>query len=324
MRNTGLRPGDVDLLVTTDSESILGIGDQGIGGIEIAIGKAAIYTAPGGIHPRRVLPVVLDAGTDNPQLLNDDLYLGARHARVRDHRYDEFIDAYVGAVTKIFPTAMMLHWEDFGTTNARRILTKYAEKVCSFNDDMQGTAAVVLAAALSAARTTGTRLRDHRVVIYGAGTSGLGIADIMRDQMIREGLSPDEATRRFYPLNSQGLMTDESPRLLDFQQPYARPASEVAHWAASPRGIGLAEVVTRVHPTILIGTSTHAGAFTEAIVKNMAAHTERPVIMPLSNPTAKGGVFGMLHANRAEEVWNALHSTVAAMPTWTPSLPDCT
>jgi malate dehydrogenase (oxaloacetate-decarboxylating) len=288
LRNTGLGPDDIDLLVATDSEGILGIGDQGVGGIEISIGKLAVYTAAAGIHPRRVLPVVLDMGTDNLRLLNDDMYLGARHARIRDQRYDDLIDAYVTAVSKLFPGAM-LHWEDFGATNARRILNKYADQVCTFNDDMQGTAATVMAAAFSAVRAAGTRIRDQKVVIYGAGTAGLGIADMMREQMIREGLSPDEATRRFYPMGSQGLMVDDAPNLLDFQQPYARRRAEVAGWAGGEAGgrIGLAEVVARVQPTMLIGTSTHSGAFTEPIVRNMAAHTERPIIMPLSNPTSK-------------------------------------
>jgi malate dehydrogenase (oxaloacetate-decarboxylating) len=288
LRNTGLGPDDIDLLVATDSEGILGIGDQGVGGIEISIGKLAVYTAAAGIHPRRVLPVVLDMGTDNLRLLNDDMYLGARHARIRDQRYDDLIDAYVSAVSKLFPGAM-LHWEDFGATNARRILNKYADQVCTFNDDMQGTAATVMAAAFSAVRAAGTRIRDQKVVIYGAGTAGLGIADMMREQMIREGLSPDEATRRFYPMGSQGLMVDDAPNLLDFQQPYARRRAEVAGWAGGEAGgrIGLAEVVARVQPTMLIGTSTHSGAFTEPIVRNMAAHTERPIIMPLSNPTSK-------------------------------------
>jgi malate dehydrogenase (oxaloacetate-decarboxylating) len=286
LRNTGLGPDELDLLVATDSEGILGIGDQGVGGIEISIGKLAVYTAAAGIHPRRVLPVVLDTGTDNLTLLNDELYLGARHARIRDQRYDDLIDAYVCAVSKLFPTAM-LHWEDFGATNARRILNKYADQVCTFNDDMQGTAATVLAAVFSAVRAAGTRIRDQRVVIYGAGTAGLGIADMMREQMIREGLSRDEATRRFYPLDRQGLLVDDQPHLLDFQQPYARPSTEVAGWDAAGGGIGLAEVVSRVKPTVLIGTSTHAGAFTEPIVREMAAHTARPIIMPLSNPTSK-------------------------------------
>ncbi len=286
LRNTGLGPDDLDLLVATDSEGILGIGDQGVGGIEISIGKLAVYTAAAGLHPRRVLPVVLDMGTDNLKLLNDDMYLGARHARIRDQRYDDLIDAYVTAASTLFPTAM-LHWEDFGATNARRILNKYADHVCTFNDDMQGTAATVMAAVFSAVRAAGTRIRDQRVVIYGAGTAGLGIADMMREQMIREGLTDDEATRRFYPMGSRGLLVDDAHKLLDFQQPYARPRTEVYGWNSGDRGIGLAEVVTRVKPTMLIGTSTHTGAFTEPIVRNMATHTPRPIIMPLSNPTSK-------------------------------------
>jgi malate dehydrogenase (oxaloacetate-decarboxylating) len=287
-RNSGMGAEDVDLLVATDSEGILGIGDQGVGGIEISIGKLAVYTAAAGIHPHRVIPVVLDMGTDNLKLLNDEMYLGARHGRVRDERYDTLIDAYVSAATKHFPKAM-LHWEDFGASNARRILNKYADQICTFNDDMQGTAAVVLAAAFSAVTAAGTRMRDQRVIIHGAGTAGLGIADMMRDQMIREGLPPEEATRRFWALGRRGLLTDEHPdQLYDFQLPYARQAAEVDGWASpGSEGIALADVVSHVRPTMLIGTSTQTGAFGEAIVSGMAEHTDRPIIMPLSNPTSK-------------------------------------
>jgi malate dehydrogenase (oxaloacetate-decarboxylating) len=292
-RNCGMSAEDVDLIVATDSEGILGIGDQGVGGIEIAIGKLAVYTAAAGIHPHRVLPVVLDTGTDNMGLLNDETYLGARHARVRDQRYDDLIEAYVTTATNLFPNAM-LHWEDFGAGNARRILNTYADQVCTFNDDLQGTAAVVLAAALSAVRAVGSRIRDQRVVIHGAGTAGLGIADMIRDVMIREGLSPAEATARFYALGSRGLLVDDAPNLRDFQVSYARTAAEVASWSTGAgtgitlgTGVTLANVVSAVRPTMLIGTSTQASAFTEAIVKDMAAHTERPIIMPLSNPTSK-------------------------------------
>jgi malate dehydrogenase (oxaloacetate-decarboxylating) len=288
-RNYGLGPGDVDLIVATDAEGILGIGDWGVGGIEIAIGKLAVYTAAAGIHPRRVIPVVLDVGTDNPRLLNDRMYLGARHARVRGQRYDDFIDAYVQAATKLFPHAL-LHWEDFGAANARRILQRYADQYCTFNDDMQGTAAVVLAAAFSAVRASGTRMADQRVVVHGAGTAGLGIADMLRGVMVGEGLAPQEATRRFWCLDREGLVTDDRlADLLDFQRPYARPAAEVAGRSRTGTGQSpsLADVVGHVHPTMLIGTSTQAGAFTEAIVRQMAAHVERPVIMPLSNPTSK-------------------------------------
>jgi malate dehydrogenase (oxaloacetate-decarboxylating) len=288
LRSYGLAGEDVDLLVATDSEGILGIGDQGVGGIEIAIGKLALYIAAAGLHPRRVIPVVLDMGTDNLALLNDEMYLGNRHARIRDQRYDDLIDAYVTAATKLFPHAM-LHWEDLGASNARRILNKYAGEVCTFNDDMQGTAAVVMAAAFAAVKATGSRVRDQRVVIHGAGTAGMGVADLMRDEMAREGLSPQEATRRFWALGSGGLLTDDSARLRDFQVPYARPAAEVADWAkpGPGEGPGLAEVVANAHPTMLIGTSTQAGAFTESIVRQMASTVDRPIIMPLSNPTSK-------------------------------------
>ena len=285
-RNYGLGPDDVDLIVATDSEGILGIGDWGVGGIQIAVGKLAVYTAAAGLHPRRVIPVVLDTGTDNPTL-GEEMYLGNRQPRVRGERYDELIDTYVTTATKMFPKAM-LHWEDFGAANARRILTKYAGDYCTFNDDMQGTAAVVLAAALGAVRAAGTQMRDQRVVIHGAGTAGIGIADALRQVMISGGLSPDEATGRFYALGSKGLLTSDYPGTLrDFQVPYARQAAETASWERGQDGrIGLAEVVTRSQPTMLIGTSTQPGVFSAAIVTEMAAHTSRPIIMPLSNPTS--------------------------------------
>ena len=287
LRNTGLGAQDVDLLVATDSEGILGIGDQGVGGIEISVGKLAVYTAAAGIHPSRALPVVLDVGTDNLNLLNDEMYLGERHPRVRGERYDRLIDAYVTAASKLFPHAM-LHWEDFGSSNARRILARYADRVCTFNDDMQGTAAVVLAAAFSEVSAAGSRKRDQRVVIHGAGTAGLGIADMMRDQMVREGLSREDATARFWALDREGLLGDDrAAHLYDFQVPYARPWDEIKEWGTPGSRPGLADVVRHARPTMLIGTSTQAGAFTEHIVRDMAAHTERPIIMPLSNPTPR-------------------------------------
>jgi malate dehydrogenase (oxaloacetate-decarboxylating) len=287
LRNYGLEGDDVDLLVATDSEGILGIGDQGVGGIDIAIGKLAVYIAAAGLPPRRVIPVVLDMGTDNLRLLNDEMYIGNRHARVRDQRYDDLIDAYVTAASKLFPHAM-LHWEDFGAGNARRILNKYASDVCTFNDDMQGTAAVVLAAAFAAAKATGSRIRDQRVVIHGAGTAGIGVADMMREVMISDGLSEQEATGKFWTVDRRGLLTDDSAALRDFQEPYARPAAEVASWSPQQDGpIGLADVVANAKPTMLIGTSAQSGAFTEDIVRQMASTVDRPVIMPLSNPTSK-------------------------------------
>jgi malate dehydrogenase (oxaloacetate-decarboxylating) len=286
-RNYGLGAEDVDLIIATDSEGILGIGDWGVGGIQIAMGKLAVYVAAAGLHPRRIIPVVLDAGTDNPALLAEEMYPGNRHPRVRGERYDELIDTYVSVATRLFPNAL-LHWEDFGAGNAHRILTKYAGSCLTFNDDIQGTAAVVLAAALGAVRAAGTRMRDQRVVIHGAGTAGIGIADVLRQVMIAEGLSPASATGCFYALGSKGLLTSDYPGTLrDFQVAYARPAAEVSTWSHDGEGrIGLAEVVARCHPTMLIGTSTQPGAFTEAIVTDMAAHVRRPIIMPLSNPTS--------------------------------------
>jgi malate dehydrogenase (oxaloacetate-decarboxylating) len=288
-RNLGMSPGDVDLIVASDAEEILGIGDWGVGGgAGIAAGKLAVYTAAAGIDPSRVIPVALDVGTDNEELLNDPLYVGNRHARVRGRRYDDFIDAYVTAATRLFPGAL-LHWEDFGPSNARRILEKYTSRIPTFNDDMQGTGAIVLAATLAAVRVTGTPIRDQRIVIFGAGTAGIGIADQLRDAMVRDGLDRETATRRIWAIDKQGLLTDDMSDLRDFQVPYARPASEVSDWNRDKggNGIGLGEVVDRVKPTMLVGTSTAHGAFTEEIVRAMAAGVERPIIFPLSNPTER-------------------------------------
>jgi malate dehydrogenase (oxaloacetate-decarboxylating) len=280
--NFGRSGDEVDLIVATDSEGILGIGDQGVGGIEIAIGKLTVYIAAAGIHPRRVLPVVLDVGTDNQSLLTDPMYLGARHPRVGGERYDAFIDAYVQAARRKFPHAL-LHWEDFGVTNARRILDRYSPDVCTFNDDMQGTAAVALAAAVAGVRAAGSGMREQRVVVYGPGTAGVGIADFLREAMVRDGLPRDEATRRIWLVGRRGLLTDDmGDALRDFQVPYARPADETAGWGATT----LADTVRHVAPTMLIGTSTGAGAFTEPIVREMARRTARPIIFPLSNPTS--------------------------------------
>ncbi len=286
--NYGAGPDDIDLIVATDAEGILGIGDWGVGGINIAIGKLAVYTAAAGINPSRVIPVMLDVGTDNESLLNDPLYIGYRHSRIRGERYDSFMDAFVSTVTKMFPQAL-LHWEDLGPGNARRILNKYRHEICTFNDDIQGTGAVSLAAVQAAVRASGVPLREHRVVVFGAGSAGIGIADQIRDAMVRDGLSTEEAARRFWCIDRPGLLLDHMDDLRDFQKPYARPAAEVKDWKRDlpKEGISLAEVVRQVHPTILIGTSTVAGAFTEEIVREMAAHVEKPVILPMSNPTSR-------------------------------------
>ena len=286
LRATELSADEVDLIVATDAQAILGIGDWGVGGIDIAAGKLAVYTAAGGVNPARTLPVMLDVGTDRPELLEDPLYLGIRHRRPAQEPYDAFIDAYVTAALKIFPHAL-LHWEDFGPGNARRILDRYRAHILTFNDDMQGTGAVNLAAVLAGARASQIPLTAHRVVIFGSGTAGIGIADQLRDAMTGDGLDPAAARARLWCLDRYGLLTDDMTGLRDFQVPYARPAAEVGEWAGygTGSGIGLAEVVGRVHPTILIGTSTQHGAFTEPLVREMAAHVDRPVILPMSNPT---------------------------------------
>ena len=284
--NRGAGPEDVDLIVATDAEQILGLGDWGVGGIEISIGKLAIYTAAGGIDPTRVIPVMLDVGTNRESLLKDPTYVGNRHPRVRGKRYDAFIDAYIQAATKLFPNAL-LQWEDLTPGNGRRILEKYRDRICTFNDDMQGTGAITLSAVVSAVRVCGSPIRNQRVVIFGAGTAGLGIADQIRDAMTREGLSTEDAFARFWLVDTDGLLTDNmGERLHDYQAPYARPAAEMKRWKRNGPGggIDLAEVVHQVRPTMLIGASTAAGAFTEPIVREMAKQCERPIIFPLSNP----------------------------------------
>jgi malate dehydrogenase (oxaloacetate-decarboxylating) len=282
--NLSAGPGDIDLILATDAEQIFGIGDWGVGGIEISIGKLAIYTAAGGIDPTRVIPVMLDVGTNRESLLADPMYPGNRHARVRGERYDAFIDAYVKAAVKIFPKAF-LQWEDFGPGNGRRILEKYRRQILTFSDDLQGTGAIALAAAVSAMRICGTLLRNQRIVIFGTGVAGVGIADLFRDVMIDSGVSAEDAMRRFWCVDVDGLLTnDMGDRLHDYQASYARPASEVRAWMRDGNAIGLAEVIRQVRPTMLIGTSGNAGAFTEPIVRDMARHSERPIIFPLSSP----------------------------------------
>ncbi|MRC27165.1 oxaloacetate-decarboxylating malate dehydrogenase [Bacillus thuringiensis] len=281
--NIGATAENIDLVVVTDGEGILGIGDWGVGGINIAIGKLAVYTAAVGIDPSRVLPVILDVGTNREELLNNPFYIGNRHPRITGEAYDEFIDTFVQAVNKQFPKAL-LHWEDFSSRNARKILDKYRHDVCTFNDDIQGTGAVSLAAVLSAVKASGVPLSEHRVVVFGAGTAGIGIADQVRDAMVRVGVSEEESFKRFWCIDRNGLVTDNMEDLLDFQIPYARKEAEVSGWKQNDV-IGLAEVVKHVKPTILIGTSTVAGAFKEEIIKEMASHVERPIILPMSNPT---------------------------------------
>jgi malate dehydrogenase (oxaloacetate-decarboxylating) len=281
LRNYGLGADELDIIVATDAEGILGIGDWGAGGIGIAVGKLAIYTAAAGIDPDRVMPLMLDAGTDNERLLTDPFYIGNRHERVRGPRYDAFVDRFVEVASRLFPNTL-LHWEDFGTDNGRRILDRHREGACTFNDDIQGTGAVVLAAVLGGVRASGLPLRAHRVVVFGAGSAGIGIADEIRAAMMQGGLSASEATARFWCLGSRGLLLENDPRLREFQRRYARPIDQTAGWA----GTRLLDVVRNVRPTILIGTSAIAGAFTEDVVREMAVHADRPIILALSNPTA--------------------------------------
>ena len=313
--NLGVGPGDIDLILATDAERILGIGDWGVGGIEVSIGKLAIYTAAGGIDPRRVIPVMLDVGTNRESLLDDPMYIGNRHARIRGERYDAFIDAYVKAAAKLFPDAL-LQWEDFAPGNGRRILGRYRDQICTFNDDMQGTGAITLAAAISAVRACGTPLRNQRVVIFGAGTAGIGVADQLRDAMVRGGLSKEEALERFWCVDQQGMLTaGMEGGLRDYQETYARPPVESKRWTRNGHGnnFGLQEVVRRVHPTMLIGASAAPGSFTEAIVREMAAHTERPIIFALSNPPARA------EANPADLItWTGGRALIATGSAFSP------
>ena len=306
-----LGPGDVDLIVCTDAEEILGIGDWGVGGIAISVGKLAVYTAAAGVDPRRVIPVSLDVGTDNEGLLNDPLYLGNRHARVRGKAYDAFIEKYLQVASRLFPGAL-LHFEDFGANNARRILVTYRDKYRIFNDDMQGTGAVVMAGLFNALKVTGTRWRDQRVVLFGGGTAGVGIADQIRAQMTRDGLDAAQAARQIWIVDLPGLLTDDMGEgLLDYQRPYARPAAEAAAWDRTPVQVDpstlqrwpqmaalrqaraasgiitLETVIGQVKPTVLVGASTAHGAFTQQVIEAMSAGTARPVIFPISNPTSQ-------------------------------------
>jgi malate dehydrogenase (oxaloacetate-decarboxylating) len=286
LRSTGLRPKDVDLIVATDAEAILGIGDWGIGGMAISVGKVTVYTAAAGIDPNRTIAVTLDVGTNNESLLDDPLYLGLRRARVSPEDYDRFVDAYVETASRLFPRAV-LHWEDFGTTNARRILDRFRRRLPTFNDDVQGTGAINLGAVLAAVEITGSPLRGHRIVIFGAGTAGMGVADQLHDELVLDGMDPADAASRIWCVDRHGLIHDGLPELTDAHRRYARPMAEVADWDIDLASgeVALEEVVRRVHPTVLIGASTVPGAFTERSVREMAARTARPVILPLSNPT---------------------------------------
>jgi malate dehydrogenase (oxaloacetate-decarboxylating) len=280
-------PEEVDLIVVTDGEAVLGIGDQGIGGIKISTAKLQVYTLCAGINPHQVLPMQLDVGTNNPHLLSDPMYLGWRHERISGEQYDFFIEKFVRAIKKKLPN-VFLHWEDLGRDNARRILHHYQNEICTFNGDMQGTGAVALACVLAGATASEVPLKEHRIAIFGAGTAGVGIADQICSALQRVGLSEKEARECFWLIDKHGLLVNDQPALLEFQKPYARHVDDVKSWKRSDSSfIDLYDVICNAKPTILIGCSTVAGAFNEKIVKAMAANVNRPIIMPLSNPTMK-------------------------------------
>ncbi|GLU50010.1 NAD-dependent malic enzyme [Nocardiopsis ansamitocini] len=279
-----LGPDDVDLVVVSDAQEILGIGDWGVNGTDIAVGKLAVYTAAAGVHPGRVVAVNLDVGTDNEALLNDPAYLGNRHARVTGAAYDRLIDTYLSTVSDLFPKAL-LHFEDFGPSNARRILVDNAHTYRVFNDDMQDTGAIVLASVISALKVTGGTFADQRLVVFGAGTAGTGMADQIAAAMVRAGASEEKARSQVWLIDRDGLVTDDMDGLPDYQAAYARPAAEVKDWGGGT--VDLLTTVRHVRPTILIGTSTVHGAFTRDVVEALAAGVDRPILLPLSNPTSR-------------------------------------
>ncbi|CAM4445968.1 MAG: NAD-dependent malic enzyme [Legionellaceae bacterium] len=275
---------EVDLIVVTDGEGVLGIGDQGIGGMAIPIAKLMVYTLCGCIDPARTLAIQLDVGTNNSELLNDPLYLGWRHPRLSQQEYDEFIDLFISAVKEEFPN-IFLHWEDFGRDNARRNLERFQNELCTFNDDIQGTGAVTLAALLAAVEATNTSLSHHKIVVFGAGTAGTGITDQICAALVREGLTLEEARQRFWLIDRQGLLLDEMETLTPSQKIYARPTQECIAWPRLHSDfISLLDTVKMVKPTILIGCSARTGAFTRELIQEMAYYVEHPIILPLSNP----------------------------------------
>src|SRR3954467_7037963 len=278
---------NVEAIVVTDGERILGLGDQGAGGMGISIGKLSLYTGCGGLHPATTLPIVLDVGTNNPERLSDPLYIGWRHERLRGEAYDDFIEAFVSAVSARWPH-VLLQWEDFARDNATRLLERYRDRLCTFNDDIQGTAVVAAGTLLAAVNVTGVPMREQRVAVLGAGGAGTGISTLLLRAMVEDGLPEAEARTRFYLVDRDGLLVEDMPGILPFQAPFVQPRSAVAGWTLDrENGIGLADVVRNAKPTVLIGVSGQPGAFPEAVMRNMAASVERPVIFPLSNPTSR-------------------------------------
>ncbi len=272
---------DIRLIVVTDSEGILGMGDCGVNGVDIATGKLMVYTAAAGINPSQVIGVSIDNGTNNKELLNNPLYLGNRHKRIYGKKYYDFIDKFVEATTELFPE-LLIHWEDFGRSNAATILEKYQDKITTFNDDIQGTGIVVLAGVLGGLNISKEKLADQVIMTFGAGTAGVGIAKQLLDEMIRQGVPEEEARKHFYMVDKQGVLFQDTEDLTPGQKPFVRNRSEFNN---ADELTSLEAAVKAIHPTIIVGTSTQPGTFTEKIVKEMAAHTARPILFPLSNPT---------------------------------------
>jgi malate dehydrogenase (oxaloacetate-decarboxylating) len=277
---------DIRCIVVSDGERILGLGDQGAGGMGIPIGKMALYTALAGIPPEHCLPVLLDAGTDNEALLADPIYIGWQHERVRGQEYDDFVEAFVSAVASRWPH-ILLQWEDFAGANAARLLERYRDRLCTFNDDIQGTAAVTTATLLAAVNATGVSLKDQTIALFGSGSAGIGIADLILDEMQQEGLTEAQARQRIYAFNRNGLLVEGARDMRPNQLPLARMRADVEGWKLSGgEDISLLDVARNAKITALVGTSTQPGAFSEEIIREMASHTSRPIVFPLSNPTS--------------------------------------
>jgi malate dehydrogenase (oxaloacetate-decarboxylating) len=277
---------DAEVIVATDGERVLGLGDQGVGGMGIAIGKTALYTGCAGLHPSTTLPIFLDVGTDNEELLNDPLYVGWRHPRVTGERYDEFVEVFVTAVAERWPH-VVLQWEDFARNNALRLLDRYRDQLCTFNDDVQGTAAAATGTLLAALQVTGVPISDQKVCIFGAGSAGCGIANLLLRALMASGLPECDARRHIFMIDVKGLLLEGMPNLSPSQLPFARSAADVVGWEIADDGsIGLLDTIANARPTVLIGVSGQCGAFSETVVRKMAAGTRRPAIFPLSNPTS--------------------------------------
>ncbi|KTD15041.1 NAD-dependent malic enzyme [Legionella israelensis] len=278
---------DVRVIVVTDGERILGLGDQGSGGLGIPIGKLSLYTACGGIHPANTLPVILDVGTNNQEKLDDPEYLGWRHERISGNEYDEFVDSFVQGVKKHFPKTL-LQFEDFAQLHAYPLLKRYQDQLCTFNDDIQGTAAVTVAAIVAATKVAGETLKDQRIALLGAGSAGCGISEQLVQVMIQQGLTESEARSRFYLVDRVGLLHDKIVGLLPFQQAFAQPYDTVKNWQVSnPDNISLEDVIHQVKPTILLGVSGQPNQFSKSMIEKMFSYCKRPIVLPLSNPTSR-------------------------------------